>query len=137
MIYSKILNEVWVMNHSITKNELLEIVFALGKFTSYLIGSSIDAKVRLIKWIVLLQEFDLHVTDKKEVENTLAWHLSRILVIIDFFPNNDAFLDDSSMTIRALPWYAGIVNFLASGKMPSHCMESSKARWGVNFFLGK
>ena len=60
------------MNHSITKNELLEIVFALGKFTSYLIGSSIDAKVRLIKWIVLMQEFDLHVTDKKEVENTLA-----------------------------------------------------------------
>ena len=60
------------MNHSITKNELLEIVFALGTFRSYLIGSSIDAKVRLIKWIVLLQEFDLHVMDKKEVENTLA-----------------------------------------------------------------
>lgn len=57
------------------------MVFALEKFRSYLIGSKLtvfsdhaalrylltkkDAKPRLIRWILLLQEFDLEIKDKK------------------------------------------------------------------------
>ena len=37
-----------------------------------------DAKPRLIRWILLLQEFDLEIKDKKRVENSVADHLSRI-----------------------------------------------------------
>jgi hypothetical protein len=37
-----------------------------------------DAKPRLIKWILLLKEFDLEIKDKKRVENFVSDHLARI-----------------------------------------------------------
>ncbi|RVW99426.1 Retrovirus-related Pol polyprotein from transposon opus [Vitis vinifera] len=77
---SKTLNEVQ-RNYTTTENELLAVVFALDKFRAYLVGSFIvvftdhsalryllteqDAKVRLIRWILLLQEFNLQIKDKK------------------------------------------------------------------------
>lgn len=79
---SKTLNNAQV-NYSTTEKELLAVVFALDKFRSYLVGSPIvvfsdhaalkyllskkDAKPRLIRWILLLQEFDLTIQDKKGV----------------------------------------------------------------------
>jgi len=69
------------LNYSTTEEEFLAVVFALEKFRSYLIGSQIivytdhaalkylltkkNAKARLIRWILLLQEFDLQIRDKK------------------------------------------------------------------------
>ena len=59
----------------------MAVVFAIDKFRSYLIGAKVivytdhaalkylltkkDAKPRLIRWILLLQEFDLEIKDKK------------------------------------------------------------------------
>ena len=70
------------------------VLFTLEKFRPYLLGSKTtvftyysvlrcimikkDAKVRLIHWILLLQEFDLKIQDKKNVEIVVADHLSRI-----------------------------------------------------------
>jgi hypothetical protein len=69
------------LNYSTTEKELLAVIFALDKFRSYLLGSKIiiysdhtalkylfskkDAKSRLIRWILLLQEFDIEIRDKK------------------------------------------------------------------------
>jgi len=47
-----------------------------------------DAKPRLLRWILLLPQFDIEVRDKKGVENGVADHLSRVR-IDDDVPIND------------------------------------------------
>jgi len=82
------------LNYATTEKELLAFVFAIDKFRSYLVGAKIivysdhaalkylltkkDAKPRLIRWILLLQEFDLEIKDRKSVENLIADRLSRM-----------------------------------------------------------
>ena len=84
MVYyeSKTLNEAQ-RNYTTTEKELLAVVYALDKFRAYLVGSDIivftdhsalkylltkqNAKARLIKWVLLLQEFNLQIRDKKGV----------------------------------------------------------------------
>ena len=69
------------LNYATTEKELLDVVFAIDKFRSYLVGTKIivytdhaairyllsktDAKPRLLRWIMLLQELDLDIRDKK------------------------------------------------------------------------
>nr|GEZ00577.1 reverse transcriptase domain-containing protein [Tanacetum cinerariifolium] len=81
-------------NYTTTENEMLAVVYALEKFRSYLImNKSIvytdhsaleylfakkDAKARLLRWILLLQEFDFKVIDTKGAENYAVYHLSRL-----------------------------------------------------------
>ena len=132
---SRTLNDAQ-LNYSTTEKELLAVVFGLEKFRSYLVGSKVivysdhaalrflltkkDAKPRLIRWILLLQEFDLEIQDKNGSENVVADHLSRI---VDenhgdgqILPLNESFLDEQLFVIQDKePWYADFVNYLASG----------------------
>ena len=83
-------------NYTTTEKELLAVVFALDKFRAYLVGSFIVVftdhyalkylltkqytKARLIGWILLLQEFNLYIKNKKGMENVVANHLSRLVI---------------------------------------------------------
>ena len=73
---------------------MLTIVFACEKFRPYILGSHVvirtdhsaikhlmtkkEAKPRLIRWVLLLKEFDLKIKDKKGCDNVIADHLSRV-----------------------------------------------------------
>jgi hypothetical protein len=114
---------------------LLAVVFALDKFRSYLLGSKVlvysdhaalkyllskkDAKSRLIRWILLLQEFDIEIRDKKGSENVVANHLSRLTVDFteDVVHIAETFPDEQLMHISQThaPWFADIVNYLVIG----------------------
>ena len=135
------------MNYTTTEKELLAVIFALDKFRSYLIGSSTvvysdhaavrylmskqDAKPRLLRWILLLQEFNLTIKDKKGAENVVADHLSRLTneSSIDTTPINDSFPDDFLFSINIMPWYANIVNFIVTGKMPPDWSSQDKKKF--------
>ena len=81
-------------NYSTTEKEMLAMVFACEKFRPYILGSHViihtdhaaikylmakkEAKPRLIRWVLLLQEFNLEIKDKKGYDNVIAYHLSRV-----------------------------------------------------------
>ena len=124
------------LNYATTEKELLAVVFAIDKFRSYLVGAKViiytdhaalkylltkkDAKPRLLRWILLLQEFDLEIKDRKGVENPVADHLSRMqFQDAQDLPINDYLRDDTLLRITdSSPWYADIVNFIVAGHVP-------------------
>nr|GEV65807.1 hypothetical protein [Tanacetum cinerariifolium] len=81
-------------HYTTTEKELLAVVYAFKKFWPYLVLSKSivytnhselkylfskqDAKPRLLHWVLLLQEFDITIRDKKGAENLAADHLSRL-----------------------------------------------------------
>ncbi|GJX03947.1 reverse transcriptase domain-containing protein [Tanacetum coccineum] len=125
-------------HYTTMKKELLAVVYAFKKFRPYLVLSKTivytdhsalkyllakqDAKPRLLRWILLLQEFDVIIRDKKGAENLAADHLSRLenphqselekKEITETFPLETLGMvtfrgDDST------PWFADFANYHA------------------------
>ena len=110
------------------------MVFALDKFWSYIIKSKVivytdhatiiylftkkDAKPILIRWNLLLQEFDVEIKDKKGSENAVADHLSRLEIEKgdQIMPIQEVFPDELLFKAEVkLLWYTNFVNYLAYG----------------------
>ncbi|CAN6701216.1 unnamed protein product [Malus baccata var. baccata] len=100
---SRTLNDAQ-LNYSTTEKELLAVEFALDKFCSYLLGTKVivysdhaalkylltkkEAKPRLIRWMLLLQEFNIEIRDQKWSENVVADHHEEdSLPILETFPD--------------------------------------------------
>jgi len=119
----------------VTEKEFLAVVVGFEKFRPYLIRSHVivhtkhdalkhlsckkNAKPRLLRWILLLQEFDVRFEIKKGFENLVANHLFRIILqkknkstISECFPDGQLFI------VQSEPWYADIVNYLVTGEIP-------------------
>jgi hypothetical protein len=124
------------LNYATAEKELLAMVFAIKKFRSYLVDAKVivyidhaalkylltkkDAKPRLIQWILLLQEFDLEIRDKKGVKNSVTDHLSCLQFEESAeLPINDYMRDDTLLKVSTTdPWYANIVNYIVAGYIP-------------------
>ncbi|GJY40885.1 reverse transcriptase domain-containing protein [Tanacetum coccineum] len=134
---SKTLNTAQ-QKYIVTEKELMAIVLAFDKFRPYLVLSKTivytdhsalrhlfkkqNAKLRLIRWILLLQEFDIEIKDKKGTENFATDHLSRI--------ENDETSDDNEVdanfpretlmeiTTKGIPWFADFANYLVGDIIP-------------------
>ncbi|KAL4388517.1 hypothetical protein GQ457_09G015730 [Hibiscus cannabinus] len=91
-----------------------------------------DAKPRLIRWILLLQEFDLEIRDRKGTENQIAGHLSRLENKSDCDSNSEIkenFPDEKILSATTIPWYANIVNFLVSGVLPHELSSQGRKKF--------
>ncbi|GJY33830.1 reverse transcriptase domain-containing protein [Tanacetum coccineum] len=134
---SKTMTEV-ESNYTIMEKEMLAVVYAFENFRSYLImNKSIvytdhsalkylfnkkDAKARLLRWVLLLQEFDFKVIDTKGAENYAADHLSRLENpyenVLDPKEINENFpLETLNMVTSrgdpSTPWFADYANYHA------------------------
>ncbi|CAM9001654.1 unnamed protein product [Rhodiola kirilowii] len=147
---SKVLDDAQV-NYTTTEKEMLAIVHAFEKFRQYLIGSKTivytdhaaikylvskkEAKPRLIRWVLLLQDFDMEIKDKKGVENLVADHLSRLEPQEEDLarkePIRDTFIGEELLAIReeSIPGYADFVNYLACEIIPPDLTYNQKKRF--------
>ncbi|XP_050889277.1 uncharacterized protein LOC127094492 [Lathyrus oleraceus] len=127
------------MNYATTEKELLAVVYAFDKFRQYTDHAALkylfakqDSKPRLLRWILLLQEFDVEIRDKKGCENTVADHLSRISPIEeteDKRPIKDEFVDEQILAFNGVPWFADYANYLVGGIIPDDFDANKKKKF--------
>ncbi|XP_070054220.1 uncharacterized protein [Nicotiana tomentosiformis] len=141
---SKTMNDAQV-NYTVTKNELL----AMENFCTYLMGTKVivhtdhavlrylmsnnDCKAILMRWVLLLQEFDLEIQDRKGSENQVVDHFSCLeeegrphdgLEINNSFPNEQLL----SISMIGMPWFANLANYLVSGIIPNEVSSNQRKK---------
>ncbi|XP_070052809.1 uncharacterized protein [Nicotiana tomentosiformis] len=141
--------EVFMDDFSIVGDSFEECLDNLDKFRPYLMGTKVivhtdhaelcylisnkDSKSRLMRWVLLLQEFDLEIQDRKGSEYQVAGHLSRLeeegrphdgLEINDSFPDEQLL----SISMTGMPWFADVANYLVSGIVTSEFSSNQRKK---------
>ena len=144
-------NAQW--NHATIEKEFLAVVFASDKCRPYIVDSKVtihthhaaikylmekkDAKPRLIRWVLSLQEFDLHIIDRKGAENPVADNLSRLENVLDDpQPIDDSFPDEQLAAINVshnTPWYADYGNYIVAKYIPHSFTYQQKKKILLRF----
>jgi len=128
------------VNNTTTEKELLVVVFSLDKFRPYILCSKVIvysdhatskfflkktySKPRLIRLMLLLQEFNIEIRDRSGAHKLVADHLSRIENGEDNIPIQDDFPDEVLQALTVVksmfpkPWFADIVNYLVVYTIP-------------------
>ncbi|GKD70497.1 reverse transcriptase domain-containing protein [Tanacetum coccineum] len=97
---------------------LVVLVYTDHSALKYLLSKQ-DAKPRLLRWVLLLQEFDITIRDKKGSENLAADHLSRLEnPHKDVLENKDINENFPLETLGVIssgstPWFTDFANFHA------------------------
>ena len=134
------------LNYTMTEKELLAVVHSLNKFRHYITSyqtfvhtdhatikylmNKPNVNARIIRWLLLLQQFDLTIVDKPDKENVVADFLSRMnLPVGEEGMVDDQFLDEHLFTILVLsPWFADIANYLVLVQFPSNLPSREKSK---------
>ncbi|GKC65162.1 reverse transcriptase domain-containing protein [Tanacetum coccineum] len=113
------------------------IVYTDHSALKYLFNKQ-DAKLRLIRWILLLQEFTIEIRDKKGVENLAADHLSRLenpyqgdrvgMEINDNFPHESLSMISLNPENKP-PWFADIANYLVGNVLVKGMSSQQKKKF--------
>nr|GEZ94887.1 reverse transcriptase domain-containing protein [Tanacetum cinerariifolium] len=147
---SKTMTEAQI-HYTTTEKEMLAVVYVFEKFRPYLVWSKSivytdhsalryllnkqDAKPRLLRWVLLLQEFDITILDKKGSENLAADHLSRLenphQDVLENKDINENFPLETlgSLTSNNTPWFADIANFYAGNFIKKGLTSQQKKKF--------
>ena len=128
------------LNYTVTEKELLAVVYSINKFRHYITGYEFFVHTdhstiiflmnkpitngRVTRWLLQLQEFNITVIDRPSKENLVANFLSRIQHEDGTKPVDDTFPDEHLFVVSIqTPWFADIANYLATRKIPNHCLH--------------
>ncbi|XP_050876307.1 uncharacterized protein LOC127080012 [Lathyrus oleraceus] len=91
-----------------------------------------DSKPRILRWILLLQEFDVEIRDKRGCENTVADHLSHMSPIEEIEekrPIKDEFAGEHILAVIGIPWFVDYANYLVGGIIPNDFDSNKKKKF--------
>nr|GEX82652.1 reverse transcriptase domain-containing protein [Tanacetum cinerariifolium] len=110
------------------------IVYTDHSALKYLLSKQ-DAKPRLLRWVLLLQEFDIIIRDKKGTKNLAAYQLSRLKnPHKDMFENkyinkNFPFETLGKISSGSTPWFADFANFYAENYIVKGMSSQQKKKF--------
>nr|GFC42233.1 reverse transcriptase domain-containing protein [Tanacetum cinerariifolium] len=139
------------IHYTTTEKEILAVVYAFEKFRPYLVLSKSivyidhltlkyllnkqDVKSRLLRWVLLLQEFDITILDKKGSENLATDHLLRLenphQDVLENKDINENFPLEilGSLTSNNALWFADIINFHAGNFIKKGLTSQQKKKF--------
>ncbi|XP_031260384.1 uncharacterized protein LOC116118543 [Pistacia vera] len=112
-------------------NETIGMLDELPKKNPRYLLTKKKAKPSLIRWILLLQEFNLTIKDKRGSDNIVVDYLSRLINQEDALPLKDDFPNEQLLAITSSrPWYADIVNYIEAKRTPPNmsCVIKDKLK---------